>query len=85
MHQIDFLPILNINNINQLTEIIKRDIGEIDESELEGAVLFDSEDISDDHLSAISKQPSSTRGFQAGKSNCVESARAARDIEVDRC
>lgn len=44
-----------ITTWHELTEIIKRDIGEIDESELEGAVLFDSEDISDDHLSAISK------------------------------
>lgn len=44
-----------ITTWHELTAIICRDIGEIEDSEMEGAVLFDSEDVSDDHLSSIAK------------------------------
>lgn len=44
-----------ITTWHELTTIICRDIGEIEESEMEDAVLFDSEDVSDDHLSSIAK------------------------------
>lgn len=44
-----------ITTWHELTQIICRDIGNIEESEMENSILFDTEEISDDHLSSISK------------------------------
>lgn len=46
-----------ITTWHELTEIIRRDIGNVEELETETSILFDTEDsdITDDHLSSISK------------------------------